>query len=135
MGRFEPEPNTGCWLWTGASNLEGYGQQQAGGKVRLAHRLSYEQFVEPIPDGLVIDHKCCVPSCVNPDHLQAVSFGENIRLAFVRGAPTKPRSEFCRRGLHRMDGANVALRNGRSCRACYLAHMRSYNKTYERPAA
>ena len=27
-----PEPNTGCWLWVGASNQAGYGQIEAHGR-------------------------------------------------------------------------------------------------------
>src|SRR6202030_118623 len=70
-----PEPNSGCWLWLGACNEFGYGKF---GKVK-AHRFSYEREKGPIPDGLEIDHLCRNKSCVNPDHLEAVTHGENRR--------------------------------------------------------
>lgn len=130
---YEPEPMSGCFLWVGAVNQAGYGQKQHAGKVRLAHRIAFEMAKGPIPDGLVIDHKCGVRCCVNPDHLQATTFGRNIWFAFNRdGRPTKPRRKFCSKGLHRMEGENVIDRNGRTCRECKRAGAAEYWKTYRR---
>jgi hypothetical protein len=62
-----PEPNSGCWLWTGPvrNNRSPYGQYGR----RPAHRYSYERQFGPIPDGCFVCHRCDTPSCVNPDHL------------------------------------------------------------------
>jgi hypothetical protein len=46
---------------------------------RAAHRVSYETFVGPIPQGLQIDHLCRVRNCVNPQHLEPVTGVENVR--------------------------------------------------------
>jgi hypothetical protein len=62
-----------CWLWTGTPNDQGYGRLTVDGVRQLVHRLSYIAHVGPIPDGLVIDHKCWQRLCVNPAHLQAVT--------------------------------------------------------------
>ena len=63
-----------CWNWTGAKKTKaGYGGFYYDGKVGFAHRYSYELHNGPIPAGMHIDHKCRVPSCVNPSHLQCVS--------------------------------------------------------------
>ena len=69
--QYSPEPNTGCWLWTGAvaNQNKPYGRIYAQGGNKSAHRVSYEMFVGPIPDGLLVLHKCDMPSCVNPGHL------------------------------------------------------------------
>ncbi len=77
-----------CWIWTGWTINTGYGMIGTGGREGhdvLVHRLSYELLVGPIPDGLNIDHLCSTPTCVNPDHLEAVSQAVNVR----RGRRTK----------------------------------------------
>ena len=66
--RCAPEPNTGCWLWLGPVDERGYGKINAQGYY-LAHRLAYAETNGPIPEGLLVLHKCDVPSCINPDHL------------------------------------------------------------------
>jgi hypothetical protein len=77
---------TPCWIWQRAISSTGYGTITRRRGVRgLAHRLYYEWFVGPIPDGLVIDHLCRNPACVNPEHLEPVAQTENVR----RGAGTK----------------------------------------------
>jgi hypothetical protein len=74
---------TPCWIWLLRINPSGYGTTTVnrGGRFRTmpAHRFFYEEHVGPIPEGLEIDHLCRVRSCVNPDHLEAVTQQENIR--------------------------------------------------------
>jgi hypothetical protein len=69
-----PEPNTGCWLWTGCLNTDtGYGRY---GRY-LAHRVSYVAHTGEILGDRVVHHKCGVRNCVNPDHLESMSAATN----------------------------------------------------------
>jgi hypothetical protein len=78
--------NTECWEWQGGSTPQGYGRTKGDhGKLVPAHRYFYELHIGPIPEGLVIDHLCKNPPCVNPDHLETVTVTENNR----RGDRTK----------------------------------------------
>lgn len=65
-----PEPNSGCLLWLGAIGASGYPRLVWQNHDWLAHRLAWmEANGRPIPDGLLVCHKCDVPACINPDHL------------------------------------------------------------------
>ncbi|WP_280476053.1 HNH endonuclease signature motif containing protein [Nocardia asiatica] len=117
-------PETGCWEWQRSKCTSGYGQAKRQGKLHQTHRLSYETFTGPIPDGLQIDHVsargCRARHCCNPAHLEAVTQAENIRRGEAPGMVTK-RTGVCRRG-HEMTGDNV-MRSSRqtACRECHRA--------------
>lgn len=128
-----PEPNSGCWLWTGFTNEHGYGllsvRENGKKKLRRAHRISYELKNGPIPKGLQIDHLCRVRCCVNPDHMEPVTLVENV----MRGESfyaQQARRTHCPRG-HEYSGRNlhVGSKGERKCRACDLE--RYYERKYK----
>jgi len=48
------------------------------GRSKRAHRVSYELFVGPIPDGKMLHHICNIRLCVNYEHLEPVTHKENM---------------------------------------------------------
>jgi hypothetical protein len=134
-------PN-GCWIWTGTRSLSGgYGifdRRREGVRIaRRAHRLAYELLRGPIPDELLLRHKCDNSPCVNPDHLEpgtekdnsqdmirrgrhwtqvrpeAIPRGENHWTA-LKGSAALPRGE-----LH--PNARLTLEQVQEIRRCYAA--------------
>lgn len=72
---------TPCYVWLRGGTADGYGIRTRDGKLQTAHRLAYIDAYGPIPDDWVVHHKCENPPCVRPDHLQAMSNADNIRLS------------------------------------------------------
>ena len=110
----------GCWLWTAAKRPSGYGVfwLRSANRMVTAHRYAYEISVGPIPDGLHIDHVhargCRSTSCVNPAHLEPVTFDENMRrwsatiTSCKNGHPYTPENTYVRKDRP----------GNRMCKAC-----------------
>ncbi len=73
LAKIEQVTESGCWIFMGHCNRDGYARVRFKGKQIKAHRLFYENFIGPIPSGLVLDHICRVRCCVRPDHLEPVT--------------------------------------------------------------
>jgi hypothetical protein len=103
--------DSGCWLWQGSMQPNGYGKFSLNSQTYYAHRASYILHVGEIPDGLVLDHLCRTTQCVNPDHLEPVTPQTNR----MRG-----------------DGVVICDHNlsRRNCRECYNAHNRECQREY-----
>lgn len=115
-----PEPMTGCHLWSGYALPNGYGVLNVGRvggrlQLKLAHRVVYERARGPIPNGLHLDHKCRVIACVNPQHLEPVTAAENVRRAQPFRQPIELKTH-CIRGhtLPSLPGIQ------RACKACKI---------------
>lgn len=116
-----------CWVWTAGVTGYGYGHYRPGGSAnqRVAHRVAYETLIAPVPAGLVLDHLCRRPACVNPAHLDAVTQQQNVLRGSAQAA-RNARVTRCPHG-HEYDEANTYVytrkdgRVGRYCLACRAA--------------
>lgn len=94
---------SGCWEWVGTRNNDGYGtfwngerypgrNGKRGGPVMvLAHRWAYAHFVDELPDGLCVLHRCDTPGCVNPEHLFLGTPADNVRDCTNKGRRNQAR--------------------------------------------
>lgn len=107
-----------CWLWTKAT-WQGYGRFSFEGRNVLAHKWWWETLNGPTSEGYELDHTCRVRHCVNSNHLECVTHGENVR----RGNGGRKPAVRCPQG-HEYSGENVYIRpdgRGRGCKACIRA--------------
>jgi hypothetical protein len=88
--KFIPEPNSGCWLWTGGTSGYGYGHFSLPVRgCRTAHRAAWTLYRGQIPAGLHVLHKCDVRCCVNPSHLFLGTHSDNMRDMVRKGRWSK----------------------------------------------
>lgn len=132
---------TGCWIWTGTRSRNGYGGFWLDGRFRSAHRVSFEHFVGEVPKGLEVDHLCRVRACVNPEHLEAVTSGENKRRSPLVGRHLREPENVpfcalqnmlkkqCPEG-RQLSGDNLYVRpdGTRGCKECRRAAWRRWNE-------
>lgn len=137
LDKIEPEPMSGCWLWTGCVNWDGYGTvgiYLGGGRrnqkhtTRMAHRLVYELLVGPIGKP-TLDHICRVRCCVNPDHLRPATMFENVHAA----GSTTPSHLYSLRDKCPKHGCELrpaASEPRRRCPECKREYFKEYYRTH-----
>lgn len=128
--KYIPEPMSGCWLWIGQYQCNGYGvisrfKNKKGRKNVMAHRAAYEIYNGEIKEGLLVCHKCDNRLCVNPKHLFLGTAQDNTNDMIFKGRQVTPKSTnknktHCKRG-HELISENIyKLKNNkqRSCKIC-----------------
>lgn len=130
-----------CWNWKGHKNDAGYGRFE----LRPAHRIAYEMLCEPIPEGMIIRHRCDNPACVNPRHLEPGTHKQNMEDCVTRGRIasgsragrrrlTDEQADYVRRNPDGLTLSQIATKFGIAVStASYIRSGRSWK--YLRPGA
>jgi hypothetical protein len=123
---FHVDPETGCHVWDGWLNKNGYGRLYHEGREKLAHRLAWELRFGPISGEL--HHLCLNPVCVNTDHLMPVTSAQHKAFHGNEMAGWRRNLTHCKRG-HPFDSTNTYVRpdgSGRTCLRCKAVSNRRY---------
>jgi len=97
LSRLTLKVDGSCWIWQGRKTPKGYGLLKMPGDTwARAHRLVYEVYVGQIPSGMLVCHRCDMPSCVRPDHLFIGTAKDNVHDMMRKGrgrwpGPSQPR--------------------------------------------
>lgn len=125
---------SGCWMWTGDLNRNGYAvaRAESGSKARVVHRIMWEDHHRtPVPEGYQLDHTCHSEAmkrgecrggdgcphrrCVRPEHLEPVTPSENT----LRQDHAERRTTHCPKGHEYTDSnTRITPKGKRVCRQC-----------------
>jgi hypothetical protein len=72
------EEESGCLLYMGALDQNGYPKISYQGRIRLGSHVVFELYFGVIPVGHEVDHICHVRRCIEPTHLRALTHRENV---------------------------------------------------------
>lgn len=67
-----------CWLWLDRPNSAGYGTFKVNGATMMAHRYAWVLAGETLTPGMTLDHLCRNTLCVRREHLEEVTYAENL---------------------------------------------------------
>lgn len=85
-----------CWRWKMSHSSAGYGQLMVRGIPLNAHRLSWwlHNGCPHMERTEIIGHKCDNKTCCNPEHLENIPQGTNVKDAYVRGLTVQTKTRF-----------------------------------------
>ena len=122
------EITTPCEFYPGVKpSPDGYVRARFGGPKRLVHVVFYEERFGPVPEGKILDHVCRNRACKNPDHLEPVTYKENVNRSPIHCA----NKTHCKQG-HEFTDENTYryLSNGYSKRGCRICIKAAKDRFY-----
>jgi len=126
--KISPEPMSGCWLWTGALNENGYAVvwDKTQKRMRGAYNVVCETVGKLCPEGLEPDHTCRLRCCVNYEHVEHVTHQTNMLRGTSFSALNAVKTH-CKHG-HSLADAYMQKNGSRQCRTCHKARVKKYAK-------
>lgn len=126
---------TGCWEWQGDKNNKGYGRvaiTRDGKRQRFfAHKIAFDDAYGPIPEGMIVRHKCDNKACARWDHLTYGTYSQNGRDAVERGQiKTGQKVTHCVNGHEYTEVNTYRWRGTRQCKACHREKNRLNMRRY-----
>lgn len=119
LDKFTVDLASGCMVWSGLLDRNGYGTLRFRGRNWFAHRLSWTYANGDIPDGMLVLHRCDNPPCIRPDHLFIGTQADNIADAQAKGRlATGERGLVCKRGHAKAVHYRRYPAGGRGCEEC-----------------
>ncbi|MBZ0182176.1 MAG: HNH endonuclease [Melioribacteraceae bacterium] len=87
--------SNGCvWCISHKTKDGKYPRVSRYGKDYRLHRWIFKKYNQDIPEGMVIRHECHNTFCINPDHLELGTQGDNMRDKVLSGR--QPRGSVCK---------------------------------------
>jgi hypothetical protein len=121
------ENEDGCLEFQGCLAPNGYGQIWAFGRVMGAHRAMWTLILGPVPDGLLVLHRCDNRKCCNVEHLFLGTAADNTADMLAKGRHSSQSKTHCING-HALEGDNVLVHpsrpSTRRCQICWRATCR-----------
>lgn len=117
---YYPEPNTGCFIWTGAVDKQGRGYISFGGKTYKAHKLMFQLEFGYLPKDKLLHHICHHSFCGNPRHLLPVSNVQHYKL--------EPKKQ-----IHALKWQEASAKAKREKQSCFRGHLYTVDNTYITP--
>ena len=108
----EIHPIYWCWCWLNGLSRDGYPVHEGR---PCGHRYVYEKEVGPIPEGMVLEHRCRNRACVSPSHLEPVTQSVNERRKSRR---VLVKMDACAKGHDRYLHGRRTPWGGIVCRIC-----------------
>lgn len=131
LSKTEPITESGCLIWNDVIDHDGYARQWHEGKNLRVHRIVFNLTHGELPRHLVPDHLCRVRCCLNVNHMEPVTWKENV-LRGIGITAENARKTHCNNG-HAFEGNNLGSLGQKSdhqriCRKCGALRQAKYMK-------